>query len=89
VDIDIQEIDVQPDDVLLLCSDGRPDMVEDDEIHLTISTFSANLETVGKQLIQLSNDQGGRDNISVILAQVLEPFPAKTGLFSKIKHLFQ
>jgi len=89
VDVEIQEIDVQPDDVFLLCSDGLPDMVEDDDIHLTISTFSANLETVGKQLIQLSNDQGGKDNISVILAHVLEPFPAKTGVFSKIRHFFQ
>lgn len=89
VDVEIQEVDVQPDDVFLLCSDGLPDMVEDDDIHLTISTFSANLETVGKQLIQLSNDQGGKDNISVILAHVLEPFPAKTGVFSKIRHFFK
>lgn len=89
VEVDIKEIEVQPDDVFLLCSDGLPDMVEDDDIHLTISTFSANLETVGKQLIQLSNDQGGKDNISVILAHVLEPFPAKTGVFTKIKQLFQ
>jgi serine/threonine protein phosphatase PrpC len=89
VDVEVQEIDAHPDDVFLLCSDGLPDMVEDDDIHLTISTFSANLETVGKQLIQLSNDQGGKDNISVILAQILEPFPAKTGIFAKIKHLFQ
>ncbi|RLA26940.1 MAG: protein phosphatase, partial [Gammaproteobacteria bacterium] len=89
VEVDIKEIEVQPGDVFLLCSDGLPDMVEDDDIHLTISTFSANLETVGKQLIQLSNDQGGKDNISVILAHVLEPFPAKTGVFTKIKQLFQ
>jgi len=89
VDVEIQEIEVQPNDVFLLCSDGLPDMVEDEDIHLTISTFSANLETVGKQLIQLSNEQGGKDNISVILAHVLEPFPAKTGVFSKIKQLFQ
>jgi protein phosphatase len=89
VDVEVQEIDAHPDDVFLLCSDGLPDMVEDEDIHLTISTFSANLETAGKQLIQLSNDQGGKDNISVILAQILEPFPAKTGIFAKIKHLFQ
>jgi serine/threonine protein phosphatase PrpC len=89
VQVDLQEVVVEPNDVFLLCSDGLPDMVDDEDIHLTISTFSANLETVGKQLIQLSNDQGGKDNISVILAHVLEPFPAKTGVFSKIKQLFQ
>ena len=54
-------------------------MVEDDDIHLTISTFSASLETVAKQLIQLSNDNGGRDNVSIILAQVVDSFAAKTG----------
>jgi len=41
------------------CSDGLSDMIEDEDIHLTISTFSANLDTVAKQLIQLSNDNGG------------------------------
>jgi len=89
VQVEVQESEVQPDDVYLLCSDGLPDMVEDEDIHLTISTFSANLATVGQQLIQLSNDHGGKDNISVILTHVREPFPAKTGLFSKIRQMFR
>jgi protein phosphatase len=89
VQVEIQETEVQQDDVYLLCSDGLPDMVEDEDIHLTISTFSANLQTVGQQLIQLSNDHGGKDNISVILAHVREPFPARNGVFTKIKQLFQ
>ena len=38
---------VQKGDFFALCSDGLSDMVEDDDIHLTISTFSASLETVG------------------------------------------
>ncbi len=88
VQVEIQEIDAEPDDVFLLCSDGLSDMVEDEDIHLTISTFSANLDTVGQQLVQLSNDHGGKDNISVVLAQVLEAFPAKTSIFSKIKGIF-
>jgi serine/threonine protein phosphatase PrpC len=89
VEVEIQENAVEPDDVYLLCSDGLPDMVEDEDIHLTISTFSANLQTVGQQLIQLSNDHGGKDNISVILAQAREPFPAKAGILNKIKRIFQ
>ena len=39
-------------------------MVEDEDIHLTINTFNANLDTVAKQLTQLANDNGGRDNVS-------------------------
>jgi protein phosphatase len=84
VDVEIHEHVAQKSDVYVLCSDGLSDMVEDDDIHLTISTFSANLETVAKQLIQLSNDNGGRDNVSLILAQVIESFAAKKGVVNKI-----
>ncbi len=61
----------------MLCSDGLSDMVEDEDIHLTISTFSANLDTVAKQLMQLANDNGGRDNVSVVMAHVVDSFPAR------------
>jgi len=88
VDVEVHEYDVLPGDIYLLCSDGLPDMVEDDDIHLTISTFNASLEVVGQQLIDLANDHGGRDNVSVMLAQVKEAFPAKRGLFAKIAGLF-
>ncbi|HTE42503.1 MAG TPA: Stp1/IreP family PP2C-type Ser/Thr phosphatase [Steroidobacteraceae bacterium] len=84
VDVEIHEHVAQKGDVYVLCSDGLSDMVEDDDIHLTISTFSANLETVAKQLIQLSNDNGGRDNVSLILAQVSESFAARRGVVNKI-----
>src|ERR1700730_11641409 len=63
VEVEIQEVPTQKGDFYVLCSDGLSDMVEDDDIHLTISTFGANLETVAKQLIQLANDNGGRDNV--------------------------
>ncbi len=87
--VEVQEVEVQEGDVYLLCSDGLPDMVEDEDIHLTISTFSANLQIAGQQLIQLSNDHGGKDNISVILTQVIEPFPAKTGVLAQFRRIFQ
>lgn len=89
VQVEIQEDEVRQGDVYLLCSDGLPDMVEDEDIHLTISTFNANLEVVGQQLIQLSNDHGGKDNVSVILAQVLEPFPARQSILTKVRAIFR
>ncbi len=88
VQVDVQEVDAAPEDLFLLCSDGLSDMVDDGDIHLTISTFSANLETTGQQLIKLSNDHGGKDNISIILANVLEPFPARRGIMARIAKLF-
>jgi len=89
VEVEVNEHEVLPGDVYLLCSDGLPDMVEDDDIHLTISTFNASLEVVGQQLVDLANDHGGRDNISVMLAQVKEPFPAKKGLLARIAGWFR
>ena len=89
VEVEVHEHDVLPEDVYLLCSDGLPDMVEDDDIHLTISTFNASLEVVGQQLVDLANDHGGRDNISVMLAQIKEPFPAKKGLLAMIAGWFR
>jgi len=89
VEVEVQEFDVLPEDIYLLCSDGLPDMVEDEDIHLTISTFNASLDVVGQQLVDLANDNGGRDNVSVMLTQVLESFPAKTSLLAKLANLFR
>lgn len=89
VQVEVQEVEVQEGDIYLLCSDGLPDMVEDEDIHLTISTFSANLQMAGQQLVQLSNDHGGKDNVSVILTQVIEPFPARTSVFAQFRRIFQ
>ena len=89
VEVEVHEHEVVPGDIYLLCSDGLSDMVEDDDIHLTISTFNDSLDVVGQQLVDMANDHGGRDNVSVMLAQVKEAFPAKTGLFAKIAGLFR
>jgi protein phosphatase len=86
--VEIQELPVQKGDIYLLCSDGLSDMVQDDDIHLTINTFGASLDAVARQLVQLGNDNGGKDNISVLLAQVLEPFPARRGPFEKVLSWF-
>jgi serine/threonine protein phosphatase PrpC len=63
-------------------------MIGDDDMAVTISTFGANLSSVGQHLIQLANDNGGKDNISVILTQVLDSFPARHGIFDRILKLF-
>jgi serine/threonine protein phosphatase PrpC len=88
VEVEVQEIDVQKGDYFLMCSDGLPDMVEDEDIHLTISTFSNDVRTVGEQLIKLTNDNGGRDNVSVVLVRVADSFPAEAGILRKFRGLF-
>jgi serine/threonine protein phosphatase PrpC len=84
VEVEVQEAPVHKGDYFALCSDGLSDMVEDDDIHLTIATFNASLDTVAKQLIQLANDNGGRDNVSVVMAHVVDSFPAHRRIFDKI-----
>jgi protein phosphatase len=88
VEVEVQELEVQKGDYFLLCSDGLPDMVEDEDIHLTISTFNNDVKTIGEQLIKLTNDNGGRDNVSVILVRVIDSFPAEVGLLGKFRSLF-
>jgi protein phosphatase len=89
VEVEVHEHEAKKGDIYLLCSDGLPDMVEDEDIHLTISTFNASLQVVGQQLVDLANDHGGRDNVSVMLAQVKEPFPVRRGILAKLIGLFR
>jgi PPM family protein phosphatase len=88
VDVEIHEEVASKGDFYLLCSDGLSDMVEDEDIHLTINTFSANLDTVAKQLIQLTNDNGGRDNVSVLITHVVDSFPARKRVIDKVLSWF-
>ena len=88
VDVEITVVPVQKDDLYLLCSDGLSDMVEDEDIQLTINTFGANLETLAKQLVLLSNDNGGRDNISIVLVRVVDNFPAQRKVINRILGIF-
>jgi len=89
VETELNDHAVQPGDIYLLCSDGLNDMVEDAEIHLTLQMLSANLELAATQLIQMANDNGGRDNVSVILVKVLREFPADRGWWSKLVASFR
>ena len=70
VKVDIFEEQVKNDDIYLLCSDGLNDMVTDEEIHLTLSKYSVNLQQAANELVAMANSRGGRDNISIILAQI-------------------
>ena len=81
---DIQEDIVLKNDIYLLCSDGLTDLVEDEDIYLTIKQFSANLEEAAKQLITKANQNGGKDNISVMLCRIDDDFSSKKGWFNKI-----
>lgn len=67
---EINEYDVVPGDVFLLCSDGLTDMVNDEEIKETLLAADGHWERAVQHMIDLANEHGGHDNISVILAGV-------------------
>jgi protein phosphatase len=89
VETEVHVYDAMPDDVYLLCSDGLSDMVEDDEIRLTLTTLKTNPSLTVQQLIQAANDNGGRDNISAMLIRVAEPFGVPRGWLARLKALFR
>jgi protein phosphatase len=89
VETELHDYEVLPGDIYLLCSDGLNDMVEDEEIQLTLQMLGANLELAATQLIQMANDNGGRDNVSVIVIKVLREFPAAKGWWSKLMAWFR
>jgi protein phosphatase len=85
VETEIHTYSVLPGDVYLMCSDGLSDMVSDGDIQLTLTSLAANLPLAAQQLVQQANDNGGRDNISVILVRVAKGFPARASWLDKLK----
>ena len=72
LDPDVRLARWEPGDILLLCSDGLTGMLEDGEIESVLRERGADLAQCGQELIDLANERGGIDNISVALARCLE-----------------
>ncbi len=88
VEAEIHSYDVQEGDIFLLCSDGLNDMIEDDEIQMTLIALRSNLDLTAQQLIQAANDAGGRDNVSVMLVKVLKDYGVERGFWARVKSWF-
>jgi protein phosphatase len=69
VDVDIDEFDLLPRDVLLLCSDGLTRMVTEPEIAGTLQA-ETDPEKAAQKLVDLANERGGLDNVTVIVARL-------------------
>lgn len=89
VEPEIHEYDAVPGDIYLLCSDGLCDMVSDEDIGMVLQTLGANLQLCAHQLVQMANDNGGRDNVSVILVRVRQDYKAPRGLAAKLVGWFR
>ena len=80
--LDVNEFAVQPHDLYLMCSDGLSDMV-DAALIAKIVASEAGLEQKAQQLIDAANENGGRDNISVLMVAVAES-AEKKGLIARL-----
>lgn len=69
VSVEIDEVQVTPGDVLLLCSDGLHGAISEKEIVQTLSSKS--LEIAARKLVERANEQDGSDNVSLQLIRVL------------------
>ena len=74
VDIDFFNVELNRGDIVLMCSDGLTNMLEDEEIRMIVSGQRDIIEKAQK-LVDHANKNGGKDNIAVIL---IEPFADDT-----------
>jgi len=84
LDVELNDHEVEIDDIYLLCSDGLNDMVDDEDIGLVLTTLRNNLPLAAGQLVQMANDNGGRDNVSVILVRIKNNFSAERGFWARL-----
>ena len=69
VEVDTLSEQIEPGDVLLLCSDGLFNHVRDEEI-AKIALEQPDPDRACERLVALANERGGRDNISVVIVRV-------------------
>ena len=83
VQVDISEFDARADDIILLCSDGLTDMVDDARLASVLSQ-RPEIDEAARALVDEANINGGRDNISIALIQFHGP-AKKPGLLAKLQ----
>lgn len=70
VEVELAELPLMPGDALLLCSDGLSRMVSEETMADTLARLQQPQE-ICRTLVDLANQNGGEDNITVVVAQVL------------------
>ena len=76
VEVDFFDLKLAAGSTILMCSDGLSNMVEDSRMEEIILDPGKDLSLKGKELIREANQNGGKDNIAVIL---IEPFVNEVG----------
>jgi protein phosphatase len=69
VQVELRRVELHPGDVLLLCSDGLTEMVDDDDIAKLLQDHPEP-EAATQALVEAANEAGGRDNVTAVVARV-------------------
>ncbi len=85
VKVDLDEVYVMPGDHLIFCSDGLTKMIPDDGIAQVTSEASSTRQACDR-LVEIANENGGEDNVTVIVVRIKELVPK--GFWSWLKRLF-
>lgn len=72
VEVDYKAIKVKAGDKFMLCSDGLCGFADDEDIFDALIKVKDDNEKIVKNLIQLANDRGGSDNVTVMVVEVVE-----------------
>jgi serine/threonine protein phosphatase PrpC len=80
--LELNEHHVEPGDIYLMCSDGLSDMMQDSAIAEVLQNGTS-LVPIAQELVTLANENGGRDNITVLLIQA-STTPEKRGLMARL-----
>lgn len=78
VEIDVSVRKIVSGDLYVLCSDGLCGLVKDDDIRRVIAGGRGDVDVIAGQLVELANDRGGTDNVTVIVVKVVGEVPAST-----------
>jgi protein phosphatase len=84
VQVELQVEALEVGDTLLLCSDGLTDMVPDELIGLSLHRYGDDLDAAAGNLVELALAAGGRDNVSVALARVDQPYGRGRAWYSRL-----
>lgn len=70
--VDTLELEVEPSDRLILCSDGVHGVLSDDEIAALVSASGRSLDEVCRTVIDEANTRGGPDNATAVVVEMVE-----------------
>lgn len=68
IEVDFFDVMLEPNDIVLMCSDGLSNMLEDEEIRMILNAQRDIVEKA-EELIKAANNNGGKDNIAVIIIE--------------------